>query len=133
MVNRTVGASGGTAAVAHDAGAVPRPWSFFNATFFSSVALGYTVQASNSADFSNALIVSSRKTVAGAATNITLCITFRYYRAYVTNPSTSATAPNTFGHTDFSAGRKAGWRPSRRSRTHDIRTCALCHSILRAR
>lgn len=104
VVNQTVGASSSTNAVAHDAGAAPRAWSFVNAMFFSGAAVNYTIQASSSSDFSNAVIIASGTTTAGAATFFNQRILHRYHRAFVTNPSSSVAAANTFVQMGYSAG-----------------------------
>ncbi|AYO85319.1 hypothetical protein [Methylobacterium brachiatum] len=85
-------AGGGTAAVTHDAGASPSQWAKVNATFFSSQAGTYTIQASNDSGFTNAIPVATGAIPASTGVSVSLPVTFRYYRAFIVNGGTAASS-----------------------------------------
>jgi hypothetical protein len=94
VTNASLGASGGTTAVNHDAGVSPSQWAKVNAFFFSSQSGTYTIQASNDSGFANAVPVASGAVAASTGLIVTLPLTFRYYRAFIVNGSTPATSVN---------------------------------------
>jgi hypothetical protein len=94
VTNGSLGAGSSTAAVNHDSGASPSQWAKVNAFFFSSQAGTYTIQASNDSGFANAVPVASGAVSASTGLIVTLPLTFRYYRAFLTNGSTPASSVN---------------------------------------